>query len=244
MRTFVLMIFIWLICSLFWELNRLYVPDLFGTLEALFAEAKTGSLFINIGATFTRVFFGLFVGAFTGTCLGFAMGFSKPVRAWFMPAVEFLRSIPTSMLFPVFIVTLGVGELSKFGIVAIATFPIMAVSVFIGTQPREDSKDRRDYLHIHANRLSRKIRIFSAFYDALPSVVSGFKLSISIALVLTIVTEMFFVASSGVGWAAYQAYQAFEIDMMYLYIVVVGTAGLMLNAAFDKVLKVSNQANH
>ena len=56
-----------------------------------------------------------------------------------------------------------------------------------------------------------------------------------LGLVLTIVTEMFFVASSGIGWAANQAYLDFNIDLMYLYIILVGLVGLSLNIFFDKM---------
>ena len=241
MRFFLLLILLWITTSQLVDLNTVFLPDIVGVIKAYASEFNNGALLSNLGATFIRVFIGLFVGVAFGLCIGVWLGNSYKFRKFFMPAVDFLRGIPTSMLFPVFIVAFGIGELSKIIIVATATFPIMVVSTITGFVPRKEVQDRTDYINLHHETLPLTIILFAMIWNALPSIISGLKVSISIALVLTIVTEMFFVASSGVGWAAHQSYQSFELDKMYAYIILVGMIGLMINYLFDRVIKSLNE---
>jgi len=235
MRLIFLIVLVWFVLGSFLNLNKVFLPDALDLLQAFYEEAKSGQLYNNIVATSIRVFSGLSVGAIVGVFFGVLMGLSRVIRKEVMPLVEFLRGIPTSMLFPVFIVMFGVGELSKTVIVATTTFPIILVNTVVGFMPRPETQDRRDYMKVHAKKIPHYIKIVALIWDALPPIIGGLKVAISISLVLTIVTEMFFVASSGVGWAAHEAYLAFDLGLMYSYVIVVGLAGLGLNYAFDKI---------
>nr|VFK65182.1 MAG: NitT/TauT family transport system permease protein [Candidatus Kentron sp. UNK]VFK71328.1 MAG: NitT/TauT family transport system permease protein [Candidatus Kentron sp. UNK] len=233
MRLILAITIIWIGFGMTTDPNRIFLPDAMGFLEALFHEMATGRLPRNILATFARVFSGLGIGLLIGLPLGIFLGISAAARREIMPSIEFFRGIPTSMLFPVFIVIFGVGELSKTVIIASTTFPIILVNTVVGCMPRPETQDRRDYLSVHARHLPGSIKVLITLWDALPPIIAGLKVAISISLVLTIVTEMFFVASSGVGWAAHQAYLGFELDLMYCYVIVVGFIGLVLNRLFD-----------
>nr|VFJ91808.1 MAG: NitT/TauT family transport system permease protein [Candidatus Kentron sp. LFY] len=224
---------IWIGAGMATDLNRIFLPDAVEFFEALFHEIGSGRLLENILATFARVFSGLVIGLLIGFPLGILLGISGTARKEIMPLIEFFRGIPTSMLFPVFIVIFGIGELSKTVIIASTTFPIILINTVVGCMPRPETRDRRDYLSVHARHLPRSTRMLVTIWDALPPIIAGLKVAISISLVLTIVTEMFFVASSGVGWAAHQAYLGFDLELMYCYVIVVGMIGLGLNRLFD-----------
>nr|VFJ53608.1 MAG: NitT/TauT family transport system permease protein [Candidatus Kentron sp. FW]VFJ60962.1 MAG: NitT/TauT family transport system permease protein [Candidatus Kentron sp. FW] len=233
MKLILALILVWLGASISTDLNRIFLPDAMEFSETLLREIASGRLPTNILTTFARVFSGLAIGLFIGLPLGILLGISSAARKEIMPLIEFFRGIPTSMLFPVFIVIFGIGELSKTVIIASTTFPIILVNTVVGCMPRPETQDRRDYLHVHARDLPRSVKILVTIWDALPPIIAGLKVAISISLVLTIVTEMFFVASSGVGWAAHQAYLGFDLELMYCYVIVVGIIGLTLNQLFD-----------
>ncbi|MBL1434523.1 ABC transporter permease [Candidatus Wolfebacteria bacterium] len=236
MKALLILLIVWGIAASFVNLHHVFLPEPLGVLQSLWSEIINGKLLDNFLMTFGRVFAGLLVGIGLGAPLGILIGISKRVRKQLLPLIEIFRSIPTSMLFPVFIVVFGIGEIAKLVIVASATFPIMVISTFTGMAERKENQDRRDYLELHKGVLSWKIKVLALIWNALPSIIGGLKVSISIALVLTIVTEMFFIASSGVGWAANQAYQAFNLDEMYMYIFAVGLIGLGINLVFDKLV--------
>lgn len=240
MKGFLLALTVWIIASFSLHLNQMYLPDILGTFQEAKSEVLSGNFIFNLGATLARVTMGLLGGLLIGSLIGGFVALNSSVRSWVWPLIEFIRSIPTSMLFPIFIVALGVGEVSKAGIVITATFPIIAVSIVSGFIDDNGLRDRDDYLNLHSNKIPRSVLIYSKVYSALPSIIAGLKLSLSIALVLTIVTEMFFVASSGVGWAAYQSYQDFNIDKMYFYIIATGVIGLVVNIIFDNFVSKSS----
>nr|VFK33859.1 MAG: NitT/TauT family transport system permease protein [Candidatus Kentron sp. MB]VFK76466.1 MAG: NitT/TauT family transport system permease protein [Candidatus Kentron sp. MB] len=233
MKLILAIVAVWIGFGMITDLNRIFLPDAMGLLEALFHEMASGRLPENVLATFARVFSGLGIGLIIGLPLGILLGVSTAARREVMPLIEFFRGIPASMLFPVFIVIFGVGELSKTVIIASTTFPIILINTVVGCMPRPETQDRRDYLSVHARHLPGSLKILITLWDALPPIIAGLKVAISISLVLTIVTEMFFVASSGVGWAAHQAYLGFDLELMYGYVVVVGIIGLALNQLFD-----------
>lgn len=235
MKIIFTLVLVWLIFSLNTNLNHLYLPNIDGVFKVLYLEILSGELFNNFIVTFLRVLVGLFLGLLLGFPLGVLLGTHKKLHIEFMPLIDFIRGIPTSMLFPLFIILFGIGEVSKIVIVASVTFPIILVNTISGCLPRKGLEDRTNYLTLHKKRLPRFTIIKSIVWDALPSIVGGVKVAISIGLVLTIVTEMYFVASSGIGWAANQAYLDFNIDLMYLYIILVGLIGLGLNIFFDRI---------
>lgn len=225
---------VWFVSSTLIDLHQYFLPSFVATFEEVYKEMVSGSFAHNLLVTLGRVFSGLIVGLIFGGLIGIVLGLNARARSLAMPIVEFIRGIPTSMLFPVFIVSLGVGELSKSAIIATATFPIIIVSIVVGCASRSENQDRRDYILVHAEHLALSTKYIAILWDAIPSILSGVKVSISMALVLTIVTEMFFVASSGVGWAAYQAYQSFNLELMYSYILLVGFIGVLINVIFDR----------
>nr|VFK54845.1 MAG: NitT/TauT family transport system permease protein [Candidatus Kentron sp. TUN]VFK59915.1 MAG: NitT/TauT family transport system permease protein [Candidatus Kentron sp. TUN] len=233
MKLIIVLLVTWIGFSISMDLNQVFLPNATKFFGVLLHEITTGNLMANILATFARVILGLAVGLSIGLPVGLLLGVSDVARKEIMPLIEFFRGIPTSMLFPVFIVIFGIGELSKTVIVASTTFPIIVVNTIVGCMPRAETQDRRDYFSVHSKKLPKSVKILAMIWDALPPIVAGLKVAISISLVLTIVTEMFFVASSGVGWAAHQAYLGFDLELMYCYVFVVGMIGLALNYLFD-----------
>lgn len=234
---FIFLIIVWICFSLFVDLGAVFLPTPIGVVKALVECIANGSLLWNLSITLTRVFVSVLIAAGVGVPMGFASAASKNLQRFFMPVVEFARGIPTSMLFPVFIVLIGFGEKAKLAIVLYSTIPVFIIGAFIGASPGPESLGRREYLQLHRKEISFFDYHFSVFWEAIPSLLASMKLAISLALVLVIVTEMFFVANSGVGWAAYHAYNAFSFDEMYAYIFVVGLAGLCINRAFDYFTK-------
>ena len=165
------------------------------------------------------------------------MGRSQFLRRELGPLVEFIRGIPTSMLFPLFIVTFGLGEISKILIAVYLAAPIVVVSTMIGATPRQEFQGRDDYIRLHSHQISWLQKVYAIVWQSIPNVVAGLKVALSLGLVVIIVTEMFFVSSAGIGWAAFRAYEAFNINLMYVYIFVSGVLALVLNSIMDILIK-------
>ncbi len=226
---------VWLVASYLANLNDFFLPDAIGLLTAIFTTALIPDTLQHIGITFGRVLLGSIIAVLFGLPIGLWMSKSDPVREVLEPIFDFMRGIPVAMLFPLFIVFVGFGELSRALIVVTLSLPIMVLSVMVAARPNADNSERLAYFRLRGNALSRKTKVRIMLWEAFSGVVTGLRIALSLGLVVVIVTEMFFVASSGIGWVAYKAYESFAIDELYFYILVAGLISIALNRAISKV---------
>ena len=67
--------------------------------------------------------------------------------------------------------------------------------------------------------------------SAVPTIVAGLRLAISLGLVVVLVTEMFTGTTAGLGKRIYDTGLVYEIPTMYAVITVAGLLGFILNKA-------------
>jgi ABC-type nitrate/sulfonate/bicarbonate transport system permease component len=166
-----------------------------------------------------------------GVVLGMALGLSARARDFVDLVIHFLRSIPPPALLPLFIVLLGIGDAMKvtmitFGVV----WPILLNTI--------DGVASVDSLHRETARVYRL-----PFRDELrhillpaaaPKVFAGLRVSLSIAVILMVISEM--VATvNGVGFELVQAQRSFRSLDVWATIVLLGVIGYALNAVLAVV---------
>lgn len=140
-----------------------------------------------------------------------------------------LNSLPKVALAPLFVIWFGTGSASKTAVaISIAIFPIVIDSV-LGLR----SIDPEVMNMARAMRASRaqvlwKIR----FPQALPSLFAGMKVSISLALVGTIVGE-FVAGNQGLGSAILAAQATFNTPQVFASLILLAVLGTVLFYAVD-----------
>ncbi len=226
---------VWLFASYLTNLNDYFLPDAMGLLKTIFTTALIPDTLMHIGITFSRVLLGSLIAVLAGLPLGLWMSKSDATREVLEPVFDFMRGIPVAMLFPLFIVFVGFGELSRALIVVTLSLPIIIISVMVASRPNSDNEERLAYFKLRQELISRKTRIRMMLWEALPGVITGLRIAFSLGLVVVIVTEMFFVASSGIGWLAYRAYEGFQIDALYFYIFIAGLISITINIAINRI---------
>lgn len=231
-----IIILTWYFISISINLNKYLLPDLIILLKTIKTQIFTRELYNNLLITLYRAFFGITLGCISGIICGLIISKSRIISKLIIPFIDFIRSIPTSMLFPLIMMFIGFEEKGKIFIVFISVFPIFLISTFLGVQSTPDNMGRRIYLNINKKRISPLNYWLCIIWDSLPTLLSGLKISLSIGLILVIVTEMFFTSNSGIGWAAYHAYLSFEIEELYMYIFIVGLCGLSFNSSVDYLI--------
>lgn len=112
-----------------WELaSRSGALDrsLFSSPSDVFREltfsAASGQLWMHIGATCLRLFWGFLAGAAVATALGTLTGASSLSRRLLDPILQSVRSIPSLAWVPLFILWLGIGEPPKITLIAVGSF--------------------------------------------------------------------------------------------------------------------------
>ncbi|SAK90569.1 aliphatic sulfonates transport permease [Caballeronia arationis] len=120
------------IVILLWEAASrigLIAPQVLPAPSSVFETAvnlgRNGELFVHLGVSLLRAAGGFIIGGIIGLALGVVVGFSPLAQALFDRSIQMVRAIPFLAMLPLVIVWLGVGEVAKIFLVALAVlFPI------------------------------------------------------------------------------------------------------------------------
>jgi ABC-type nitrate/sulfonate/bicarbonate transport system permease component len=232
--TITIILFLWWVLTHFRFINPLFLPRLSSLGKALAGILGTKGIYYDIFQTLYRAIFGLLLSIFFAVPLGIFLGSSRLAYNYLELPFDFFRSIPSSALFPLFIIIFGIGDLSKIGIVFYGCFLILIVNSVYGAKP---SKEKIDRINILKSFGATKFQIFryAVFRDALPQIASGIRICISMSLVLVIVSEMYLGASNGLGKQIYDYYLQYNIPEMYASIIILGVVGFLTNKLFGLV---------
>jgi NitT/TauT family transport system permease protein len=182
-----------------------------------------------------RVVVGFLIGTLLGMVLGLAIGLSPVVSAIFKPLVDATFPIPKVGLLPLVIILFGLGEGSKYAIIAIAVFYLVLINTVSGVRQIE-----RIYIDVGRNYHASRMMMFTdvAFPGALATIMAGMKISMGVSLII-IVTAESLAAKSGIGYLIWTTWQIFEVEKMYVGLLmsaILGFAFAMLLDWLERVL--------
>jgi NitT/TauT family transport system permease protein len=129
---------------------------------------------------------------------------------------------------------MGVGDAPKIAVVVMGCFFVCVINSAYGV------------LHCSPARLfvaevmgaSKTFTFFRVrLPEAMPSISSGIRVSISYAVVLVVVSEMFVGTDVGLGRLIYDSHSSFKTAQMYATIAVAGAIGYLANQLYAMVEK-------
>ncbi len=184
-------------------------------------QYPSGELWTNLGISLQRIAIGFMIGAVPGVLLGLAIGLFSPVRAIVQPLVDGTFPIPKIAVLPLFIMIFGIGEESKYAIIATAVIYLVLINTAAGVRNID-----RIYLDVGKNFHASRLMMFTdiALPGALPLILAGVKLGMGVAL-LVIVSAEFVGAKSGLGYLIWTSWQVFQVEKMYVGLVVIAVVG-------------------
>src|SRR5689334_3863498 len=154
-----------------------------------------GDIANNIFITLFRAGAGLILGSICGIWIGLMMARSDKFRAYVTPIVGGTYSLPKSALIPLFAIWFGIGNLTAIAAVFLACLLPMIVNTYHGvvTTPKVLVWSA-EALGTTDRELS--LRIF--LRNALPDVLTGFRIALGFSFVLAISAEMI-ASTNGIG---------------------------------------------
>ena len=135
-----------------------------------------------------RVIIGTLLGAIPGLIFGVLLGLSPILRAFIQPAINALYPVPKIAMFPLIMMIFGIGETSKWIIVAVAVFFQMFFSTLAGVVNID-----KIYLDVASNFKANRWQTYwtIAMPGALPFIFTGLQLGVGMALIVVIIAENF-----------------------------------------------------
>jgi ABC-type nitrate/sulfonate/bicarbonate transport system permease component len=223
---FVLLLGGWELGSSYRLIDPLFLPAPTRIADAIDAMIRSGELLAHLKASLVRIGAGWLLGSIAGIALGGLIGLSSLGRSAGLPFISALFPVPKIALLPLLILWLGIGETSKIATIALGVFFPMAVSTYAGV----DSVPRN---------LIRMAQSFNIPYAAivrnvvvpatLPSVLSGCRISASIALILVVSAEMIG-ANTGIGALLLASGNLMQTERLMAAIVAISVLGLLVGA--------------
>ena len=189
--------------------------------DALVYGMTEGDLLWKTVRTIERMFYGWLIASLIGILLGSLIGISETARAYFEPTLEFLRPLPASAMMPVAIVLLGLSDSMVLAVIAFgALWPMLLATVygFAAVEPRLYEVSR-------ALGMSQPSVIWKiALPSAMPDILSGLRIGLTISLILAVVGEML-ASRPGLGQAILLAARSFQSADLYAGVVLLGLIG-------------------
>lgn len=178
-----------------------------------------------------RIVAGFLIALAVGITLGVLIGSSRRLRATVEPVLEFFRAIPPPVLVPIFMLFMGIGDSMKIAVIAIGcTWPILLNTVEGVRSLDSVLKDTaRSYRFSRWGRI-RKLTLPGAS----PQIVTGARQSLSIAIILMVISEMF-AAQDGLGFTIVQFQRSFAIPQMWGGVILLGLLGLVFALIFRAI---------
>lgn len=205
--------------------------------DALVYGLTEGDLFSKSVRTIERMIYGWLLASVIGVVLGAMIGVSETARAYFEPTLEFLRPLPASAMMPVAIALLGLSDSMVLAVIAFgALWPMLLSTVhgFAAVEPRLYQVSR-------ALGLSRASVIWTiALPSAMPDILAGMRIGLTIALILAVVGEML-ASRPGLGQAILLAARSFQSADLYAGVVLLGligyVSGMLLAVTEQRLLR-------
>jgi ABC-type nitrate/sulfonate/bicarbonate transport system permease component len=187
-----------------------------------FSGAFTHDVLPSLG----RLLAGFAIAVAVGIPAGLALGRSPKATDYVSPMFFFARSVPATLLVPVFLVAFGIG--ARMEIVTVlwgAIWPIL-LNTIDGARAVDEVKTET----VRAFRISRRGWILGVVLPtALPNVFAGLRLALSLAIILMVVSELMGGSTKGIGYQLINAQGNFQLPQMWAWIVLVSLLGYLAN---------------
>lgn len=187
-----------------------------------------GSLVEVVLSTLKRMFAGFALATAMAIPLGLLMGSSRFAHALLEPITELMRPIPSPAYIPIAILLLGIGDPMKIAVVVTASlFPIL-LNTYQGVINLDRSLINTGRT-LGASRpyITRRI----ALPAALPSILTGMRISLGVSFIVVVVAEMI-AGGSGLGYFILNAQRSFLVAEMYAGIFTLAVLGYSFNRIF------------
>lgn len=220
-----LLLVIWELAPRLGLASDVFVPPFSRVLKAGW-DLGIANIAIYIAISLKRVFFGFLLASVLALPLGFVLAGALPWLARFIrPLTVFLSQIPPYILFPIFVIIVGVGEGGIYTVIFWSSFwPILFTTIngISGVDPLLVRAAKA--MNANKTEVFFKVILPAAF----PSVMTGLRTGLTMSFFMLIGAESMG-ADSGLGWLIHNAQSMGFIERIYLGAILVAAVGALLN---------------
>ncbi len=226
-----LILVLWEIAVQLGFLKPLFFPPPSLIFQTTLRLISSGELQCNLYPTLIRVFVGFAVGAIPGIILGLSMGWSSKIRLFMDPIISALYPVPKIAILPLFMLLLGIGEVSKVAVVGIGAFFLVLINSMAGVR-----NINLIYFEVAENYGAGKLKVFTKVVlpGSLPMIFAGMRLALGMSLLLVVAIE-FITANYGLGAMMWLAWETLRTENLYIGMITCALLGLIFTSLLERI---------
>ncbi len=228
----VCLILLWQLLTETKWINPMFLAAPIDVIHKGYQLIRESDLFLDILHTLKRIFIGVLSAILLGVPFGLLIGFRKSAYTYFEGVLDFLRSIPPILVFPLALLTFGRGDASRIGVVF---FGCSAILTFHTAQAASHVSEVR----INSARIlgakGYQILYRIIFFDSLIDIMVGIRVALSMGIIISIVTEMLIGTKYGLGSRVLDAQISYDTPAIYFLVILVGILGMMINKSLQYI---------
>lgn len=197
-----------------------------------FVDTWVGPAFVtDVLPSLGRLALGIVLSVLVGIVAGTLIGLVRWLRELLEPMLEFFRAIPPPVLIPIVAVLLGPTDSMKITVIVAGSIWPVLLNTIDGVRATDSvmTETARSFALTPAERIR-----YLVLPAASPRIMAGTRQSLSIALILMVISEMFY-SSSGLGYRIVYFQRNYLIAEMWGGILLLGLIGVLLAATFGFV---------
>lgn len=209
--------------------SQALVPTPWQVLLKFWEYMTLKKLWMDMAMSFMRVGIGLACGIVVAVPVGFVLGWYRPARTLIDPLVNFFRALPPIALIPLVIVYFGIDEMAKIVMLFWAAFFSGVIVMYEGivqTNPL--------FIRVARTLGATDTEIFRRVIVplAIPHVLTALRVALGVCWATLVASELI-AAQRGLGAVIQNASNYFQIDVIYMGIICIGSIAL----AMDRLLR-------
>lgn len=189
---------------------------------------------IQLGYSIGRVLVGYLLAALVAVPLGFLIGMSPIVYRALDPFIQVLKPISPLAWMPLALFTLKDSAISAIFVIFICSVWPMLINTAFGV-----ASVRREWLNVartlEVGSLRTAFRVILP--AAAPTIMTGMRISISIAWLVIVAAEML-VGGTGIGYFVWNEWNNLSITNIMTAILAIGLVGMLLDLTMAKLTKL------
>ena len=217
----------------FWEAGSrfgLIDPFFFSSPTEIWQTAvikwQSGQLWRDIAYTGASTLLGFVLGTVIGSVVGLLFWFSRRAALVAEPWMIVLNALPKLALAPVLVIWFGIGFSSKVVLAFLMTVVVAAMSAYGGVQSVDPALET---LMISLGAKRRQIFTRLVVPSAMPSIITGLRVNIALAMAGSIVGE-FIASDRGLGRMIVYAGTTFDLKLVWVGVVVLSIVSVLMYA--------------
>lgn len=222
---FILFLLVWEILPRTGLINPLFAPPFSRILQEA-VHLKLTNIVLYISISLKRVLIGTALATALALPIGFILAGALQWLARFIkPLTVFLSQIPPFILFPIFVIIVGIGEGGIYTVIFWSSFWPILFTTILGIQNVEPILVRAARaMNANGIEIFFKVMLPGAF----PTIMTGIRTGVTMSFLMLIGAETMG-ADSGMGWLIHNAQSMGAIPRIYLGAILVAGVGLIIN---------------